>query len=206
MLSIKLEAPWYSWAKKAAKLFELDPDIIVGEVYELDGEDADYGIDIEVRNHEKFVALDRVLPSVKEFGNVRLIITLFDEENSNVNPDAALYETIFKGNPILDRVEDTVDHTGTHIGYVIFKPMVTQFFDDNLADYRGNWSGLAQDIAKDVFDNDFRGVYFCTTDLNEVKNDATAEVNKAPKEAKTEASKADSKADIKSKSGAKSVA
>ena len=200
MLSIKLEAPWYSWAKKAAKLFELDPDIIVGEVYELDGEDGDFGIDFEIRNHEKFVALDRVLPSVKEFGNVRLIITLFDEENSNVNPDAALYETIFKGNPILDRVEDTVDQTGTHIGYVIFKPTLTQFFDDNLADYRGNWSGLAQDIAKEVFDNNFRGVYFCTTDLNEVKNDVKNDV-------KAEALKADTpKADTKAKSGEKTVA
>ena len=204
MLSIKLEAPWYSWAKKAAKLFELDPDIIVGEVYELDGEDGDFGIDFEIRNHEKFVALDRVLPSVKEFGNVRLIITLFDEENSNVNPDAALYETIFKGNPILDRVEDTVDHTGTHIGYVIFKPMVTQFFDDNLADYRGNWSGLAQDIAKEVFDNNFRGVYFCTTDLNEVKNDVKNDVKA---DVKAEALKADTpKADTKAKSGEKTVA
>lgn len=200
MLSIKLEAPWYSWAKKAAKLFELDPDIIVGEVYELDGEDGDFGVDFEIRNHEKFVALDRVLPSVKEFGNVKLVITLFDEENSSVNPDATLYETIFKGNPILDRVEDTVDHTGTHIGYVIFKPTLTQFFDDNLADYRGNWSGLAQDIAKEVFDNNFRGVYFCTTDLNEVKNDAKNDV-------KAEAPKADTpKADTKAKSGEKTVA
>ena len=45
--------------------------------------------------------------------------------------------------------------------------MISQFFDDNLADYHGNWSGLAQDIAEDVFDNDFRGVYFCTADLKE---------------------------------------
>ena len=167
MLNVKLEAPWYTWRKKAAALFEADPDIIVGEVYEIDNDDVQYGVDIEVRNHEKFAALDRVLPNVKEFGNVRLAITLFDEENSAVNPDAALYETIFKGNPILDRVEDTVDHTGTRIGYVIFKPVVKQFFDDNLMDYHGNWSGLAQDIANDVFDNDFRGVYFCTADLKE---------------------------------------
>ncbi len=175
MLNIKLEAPWYTWRKKAAALFEGDPDIIVGEVYEIDSEDVQFGVDIEVRNHEKFVALDRVLPSVKEFGNVKLAITLFDEENSAVNPDAALYETIFKGNPIFDRIEDTVDHTGTHIGYVVFKPVISQFFDDNLGDYHGNWSGLAQDIAEDVFDNDFRGVYFCTADLKEATKTEAAD-------------------------------
>ena len=175
MLNIKLEAPWYTWRKKAAALFEGDPDIIVGEVYEIDSEDVQFGVDIEVRNHEKFVALDRVLPSVKEFGNVKLAITLFDEENSAVNPDAALYETIFKGNPIFDRIEDTVDHTGTHIGYVVFKPVISQFFDDNLGDYHGNWSGLAQDIANDVFDNDFRGIYFCTADIKEAAKTEAAD-------------------------------
>ena len=127
MLNIKLEAPWYTWRKKAAALFEGDPDIIVGEVYEIDDDDIAYSVSIEVRNHEKFIALDRVLPSVKEFGNVKMAITLFDEENSAVNPDAALYETIFKGNPIFDRIEDTVDHTGTHISYCVFKPVISQF-------------------------------------------------------------------------------
>ena len=164
MLNVKLEAPWFTWQKQAAKLFERDPDIIVGELYELDG-DCQYGIDIEVRDHEKFVALDRALPSVKEFGNIKVAITLFDEENASTNPDVTLYETIFRGNPILDRVEDKVDQTGTHIGYVIFKPEVLQFFDDNLQDINGNWSGLAQDIAGEVFDNGFRGVFFCTAEV-----------------------------------------
>ena len=130
------------------------------------------------------------LISVKEFGNVKLAITLFDEENSAVNPDAALYETIFKGNPIFDRIDDTVDHTGTHIGYVVFKPVISQFFDDNLSDYHGNWSGLAQDIANDVFDNDFRGVYFCTADLKEAaKADSVTDTTKADN-AKSDADKA----------------
>lgn len=169
MLSIKLEAPWHTHAKKLKALFERDPDINVGEVYEIDDAEISYGVDISVRNHKKFIALDRALPSVKEFGNVKLAINLFDEENASINPDAALYETIFKNNPILDRVEDVVDHTGTHVGYVIFKPEVVQFFDDNLASYNGNWSGLAQDIAEEVFDNDFRGIFFCTADVNEFK-------------------------------------
>ena len=163
MVNVKLEAPWYTHAKKLKALFERDPDITVGEIYEFpEGAEAQYGLDIEVRNHEKFVALDRALPSVKEFGNVKLAITLYDEENAAVNADISLYETIFAGNPILDRVEDVTDHTGTHLGYVIFKPEVIQFFDDDISSFSGKWSGLAQDIADEVF----RGVYFCTADVN----------------------------------------
>ena len=166
MLNVKLEAPWYTHAKKIKALFGRDPDIEVGEVYDLpEGSEAQYGLDIEVRNHEKFIALDRVMPEVKEFGNVKLAITLYDEENASINPDAALYETLFAGNPVLDRVEDKLDHTGTQVGYVIFKPEVLQFFDDDISSHKGLWSGLAQDIAQEVFENDFRGVYFCTAEV-----------------------------------------
>ena len=167
MLKVSLEAPWQTFAKKLKVLFDRDPKIIVSDVYEVGDDDIQYGIDIEVRDHDKFVALDRVLPSVRTFGGVNLAITLYDEENSGVNPDVALYETIFKDNPILKEVRDVVDSTGTRIGYVIFNPEVMQFFDDNLVDYKGNWSGLAQDIAREVFDNDFRGVYFYTADVSE---------------------------------------
>ena len=167
MVKVALEAPWYTYQKKVKALFERDKDIIVGDIYQPDGEDGAYALDIEVRNHEKFVALDRVLPDVIEFGNVRLNIVLFDEENSDINPDVVLYETIFKDNPIVKKIIDVVDPAGVHHGYVCVEPEVIQFFDDDLTDYKGNWSGLAQDIAREVFDNDFRGVFFCTADKTE---------------------------------------
>ena len=176
MLKVSLEAPWQTFAKKLKALFERDPQIKVSDVYEIDDDDVQYGIDIEIRNSEKYKALDRVLPSVKSFGGVSLAITLYDEENAGLNSDAALYETIFNGNPILKEVKDVVDHTGSHIGYVVFNPEVIQFFDDDLSSYNGKWSGLAQDIAKDVFDNDFRGVYFCTADVNEGKEAENAAI------------------------------
>ncbi len=167
MLNLKLEAPWYTFQKKLAALFERDVDIKVGDIYECDAEDVQYCLDIEVRKHEKFVALDRVLPDVKEFGNVKLAITLYDEENNADNPDIALYKTIFEGNPILQDIKEIIDPAGVSHVYVQFKPEVIQFFDDDISDYNGNWSGLAQSIAQEVFDNDYRGVYFCTAAINE---------------------------------------
>ena len=168
MMKFAIEAPWYTFQKKVKALFEQDPDIEVGDVIEQEDDRTDYVFSIEVKNHEKFLALDRVLPKVRTFGNVTLGIMIFDEENVGDNVDRiALYETIFTGNPIVKDVKDVTDFAGTRHGFIRFKPEVIQFFDDNIADFSGNWSGLAQDIAMEVFDQEMAGIHFCTADKNE---------------------------------------
>lgn len=159
MIKFDLEAPWQRFAKMLKALFERDPDITVGEICE--DENEDYVVDIEVRNHEKFLALDRLLPGSKDFGMVTLRLALYDEENRAVDP-AELFRTLFRGNPILREVITRPDPAGVAWNYVVFEPEVIQFFDDNLADYQGNWSGLAQDIAPEVFEGNAGGVHFCT--------------------------------------------
>lgn len=167
MLHITLDSPWETFKKMVWALFEKDPEIVVNELVEGD-DDSNYVLNIEVKNHAKFEALDRVIPQYKVFGNVVLKIVLFDEENAGINPGIQLYETIFKGNPILEDVKNLVDVVGVSHGYVRFKPEVVQFFDDNLADYSGNWSGLAEDIARELFENDSTGMYFCTAAKNTI--------------------------------------
>ena len=171
MMKLAIEAPWYTFQKKVKALFEQDPDITVGEIYEPGDGSVNYAFDMEIRNHEKFLALDRVLPKVRAMGNVTLGICLFDEEN-DLGEDGAveLYKTIFDGNPIVKDIKDVRDMTGTRHGFVRFCPSVVQFFDDNLNDYSGNWSGLAQDIAAEVFDGEFRGIHFCTAGVNEAED------------------------------------
>lgn len=159
-MNVNIEAPWYTFNKKLKALFEKDADIVVSEVYESDG-DTDYAFDIEVKNHEKFVALDRLMPSIKVFGNVSLGIVLYDEENQE-NDVLGLFETLFKGNPIFNSTKSSVDPAGMAWNYVVFNPDVIQFYDDNLADYCGNYNGLAQDVATEVFEENSRGVFFCT--------------------------------------------
>lgn len=168
MKNLKLEAPWYTYQKKVKALFDRDPQIRVGEVIEPENGSVDYRFNIEVRDHEKFLALDRVFPKTVTFGNVKLGIFLYDEENANATDEAfSLYETIFRGNPIVKDVRLAADHTGTKHGFVRFQPEVIQFFDDDLYDYNGNWSGLAQDIAREVFKDENRGIHFCTASLKE---------------------------------------
>ena len=161
------EAPWYTYRKKLNALFQEDPDIIVSDIYETEDGEVPFGIDIEVLDHEKFVALDRILPKVKTFGNVSVGITLFDEENTcDADIGLELFETIFKGNPIVKDFKDAVDLSGTRHGFVRFRPEVIHFFHDDISDYNGNWSGLAQDIAREVFE-DARGIHFCTASVDE---------------------------------------
>ena len=168
MSKLNIEAPWYEYQKKVKALFERDADFVVGEVYRPEGGAVDYAFDIEIYDHNKYLAMDRVLPSIREFGNVTLGICLFDRENNEgADTDIELYRTIFNGNPIVKDIRTVVDRTGSTHGYVRFMPEVIQFFHDDLSDFNGNWSGLAQDIAREIFEGENFGVHFCTAGVNE---------------------------------------
>lgn len=188
MMNLTIEAPWYTFQKKVKALFGGDPDIKVGEVIEQEDGRSDYAFCIEVRNYEKFLALDRLLPKIREFGNITLGIMLFNKENANTEIDRiALYGTLFEGNPIVKDIKNVSDFTGTRHGFIRFKPEVIQFPDDNIDDYSGNWSGLAQDIAREVFDHEMFGIHFCTADVNEAAN--AVEASKPDKKDKIGTSK-----------------
>ena len=163
----RLEAPWYTFRKKLNALFEFDPQVTVGDVRESDIEGVDYILEIEVTNHDKCAALDRALRYEKHFGNVVLRIKLIDKEGESENQDVNLYRTIFSGNPIVKDIRQLTDFAGVVHSYVRFQPEVVQFFDDDISDYNGNWTGLAKDIADSVFEKDHHGVNFCTADLRE---------------------------------------
>lgn len=159
-MSTRLTPPWYIYQKQVKALFEHDPQIIVGEVYQQEN-GKDYAFDIEVRSHEKFLALDRLLIRFKLFGNVALSINLFDEENANRDAAIDVCRALFDGNPIVESVEDIVDLAGAHHGFVVFEPKVIQYYADDLRDINGNETTLAQDIAREMF-KDLDGVNFCT--------------------------------------------
>jgi len=160
MLKLTLEAPWENFNKKVKALFAGDPDITVGDVYETDG-DTDFAFDIEVKKHDKYIALDRLLPGIKVYGNVTLGIVLYDEENTATDT-LGLFNTLFAGNPIVSDFKTRKDPAGVDWNYVLFAPEVVQFFDDDIGDYYGNWTGLAEDIAREVFAENSLGVNFCT--------------------------------------------
>lgn len=181
MMKLRIEAPWYTFQKKVKALFDKDPDITVNDVVESDNDEEDYSFDILIKNHEKFIAMDRLLPKLRKFGNVILKVYIYDMENSNdVNPVLSLYRTLFDKNPIVKDIVENVDPTGTAHDYVRFQPEVIQFFDDDLSDYSGNWNGLAQDIARELFDRSYWKIGFCTADLRENETGVTKPLGEWP--------------------------
>ena len=162
-----LSAPWYTFGKMVKALFERDPEIEVFDVEQCDpDEDEDYSLAIGVKNHAKYIALDRAIPHQKVWGNVILRIDVLDATDADTDQSVELFKTIFAGNPILRDIKTRTDEAGYVWNYCIFEPEVIQFWNDDLSDYSGNWNGLAQDIADEVFTDKY-AMNFCTADKGE---------------------------------------
>ena len=170
---IKVSAPWFEYGRKLKTLFQGEPDIIVDMPYRYCEDDINKGlmtngyvIDILVRNHNKFLAMDKSLPKEKFFGNVRVRINIYDTENSELKDTSPseLIKVLFKDNPNVDDILELSDFSGTTHTFVIFKPEVKQFYNDDISSPNGLWSGLEQDIAKEIFsETNLSFVHFCTS-------------------------------------------
>ena len=162
MENYKISPPWVTYHKKLMALFEGDPEIQVEPI--IPESDGVYTVNIVVYSHKKYCALAAVLKNEVVFGNVTLKILLYDKENNTVVLDPIeLYKVIFKDNEKVDEIREVEDVTGVHHCFVMFKPEVTQFFNDNFYDLNGLWSGLASDIAIEVLAENCPQIHFCTS-------------------------------------------
>ena len=161
MAMLKLSSPWVIFYREVNAMFEHDDEIHV-----LFDEDANE-IKLFVDNATKADALTRLLPTVKQFGNVELKLTVipadggkpqFEMDNLDIDE---LFELAFEGNEAYCFSETIHGIIMNNVTYVIWKKEVVQYFTDNIGDYHGITSILYQDIARDIFYN-LEGVYFCT--------------------------------------------
>lgn len=169
-MAVKLAPPWSTYNKMVKVLLDDDPDINVSGLFESDGDekDYDYAFNIEVKDQNKFLALNKVLDPYVEFGNVVLKQILVDKTEEGKNPYVELYETIFTGNPHLKDIKEVKDPAGVIHCYVRFEPEVLQFYNDDLTDYNGNRSCLAENVAYEIFSKHLDpSVNFCTADIRE---------------------------------------
>ena len=148
----KLSAPWATYCRKLEALFREDSEVTVKSGA------SDHSVTLFVENPLKAEAIRALLPSEVPFGNVTLTIDVVPAELKK--DPSSIVRAAFKGN----RAVSTVMHvstplTGDH-DYVMFKPDVVQFFNDDLGDPNGNESTLYQDIARELVQ--LNGVNFCT--------------------------------------------
>lgn len=166
MMSVrtKLSPPWIWYVNLLEQLF--DPDPLIAFNFDYQGDDGPV-VTLATTDPDKAAALDKLLPEVKTFGNVKLSIMIDSPTISNrAFPRAKeLFETAFKGNPIFKGAISPCDDGYYYFDftYVLFKKAVVQFFNDNLNDAHGIVSTLYQDIASIVFEEaNLPGVYYCT--------------------------------------------
>lgn len=153
MDKVNLSAPWYTYVNELRALFGEDEEIsIVFDSLAMD-------VQLFVDNQKKADALTQLLPVEKEFGDVKLKITVIP---TDVLGDSVvdLMGAAFEGNPVLARICTSSSLLGSFT-YAVFRKEVVQFYNDQLDDINGNKSMLYQDVAKDVLKA--RGdIFYCT--------------------------------------------
>lgn len=159
---LKISPPWITYINKLQALFDGDPQIACN----VNQSAAGPSIVLACNNGDKVTALQRLLPTEKQFGNVTLTIGV-DGVPSNIAfpTPKALFDTAFSGNPAYAYSLSPSDegYWFFSMTYVVFKNCVVQFFNDNLNDCHGLISTLYQDIAAEIFeDAGLSGVYYNT--------------------------------------------
>jgi len=152
MENVKLSPPWITFVNEVKALFADDYDVKV--LYD----ENDYSLKLYVEDSRKADALTQLLPESKEFGNVKLTITVVPANTEKTVVD--LFNDAFIGNPAVSFTQSFDTPFGT-VNYVVFQNKVVQFFNDQMDDINGNKSMLFEQIAKDVFGTD-KKVFFCT--------------------------------------------
>lgn len=157
-IEVKLSTPWTIFMEKMKKLFEGDKDITV--TYD----DTDiHMIKVLVDSQDKYEALVKLLPTMKEFGNVKVLINVVPSNKTKTRRE--LFETLFKDNPAFSNIVTRKIMGDSTVDYIMFKPRVAQYYADNLSDPYGNNSELYADIAREVFEDNGGTMY--STDLTE---------------------------------------
>ena len=154
MSNLDIAPPWVTYAERLNAFFKNDPDVRV-ELLE-----DKHTVNLYVENAVKAEALANILVTEVVFGNVTLYINVIPANN------AASQENFFRqalaGNEAVAAIENVDVVGGGQASYILFKPHVVQYFNDNIADYHGITSTLYQDIAKEIFNLDAPGIFFCT--------------------------------------------
>ena len=148
-----LSSPWITYYRKLEALFENDPNV------QVKFDEDDLVIRLYVIGTDKADALTRLLPNKVTFGNVEVTISVIPANGEKTRAD--LLKEAFDGNPNFAYAM-TVEGVMTNpISYVVFKPEVCQFWNDNLHDPHGLVSDLYENIAREIFTED-GGICFTT--------------------------------------------
>ena len=161
---LKILPPWSIYIKKIEALFDGDPLIACNVDY------SEPSIVLSCNNGDKVAALQKILPTEYEFGNVKLKIVVDGvPSNRAFTSKVELFDVAFKGNPVyaysICPAEEGYQWFAST--YVVFKNHVVQVFADNLNDCHGVISCLYQDIADEILTGEATNGVFYNTDVEQ---------------------------------------
>lgn len=149
---MKQVSPWINLYREYEALFHQDPDIKVT------WEDETKTIKLYVDNNVKAEALAKLLPMSRVYGTVTVNIAVI---NSNgVGGKENLLRDAFSGNMAFEEIITGDNPMTSDTLFVVFKPDVIQYKNDNLFSFNGLRTTVYEDIARDIFE--IPGVYFNT--------------------------------------------
>lgn len=151
---VNLVTPWGEYFNKLEAFFKEDDDVRV----EYDNEAT--VIKIYVEGDAKADALSKLLPTSKKFGNVEVKINVIPANPLDTSR-ISLFRRALEGNKAVADIETVSGVSSNDFSFVIFKPEVVQYYNDDLSDFNGICSTLYQDLAKELF-GETEGCYFCT--------------------------------------------
>lgn len=161
-IRLKVAPPWITMINKIMALFGDDPQIKCN----VNDSGKEPSITLACNNGDKVTALQQILPTEFEFGNVILKVNIDGTpSNRKFKNKKELFETVFEKNPVFAYAVSPVndDYSWFSAVYIVFKKTVVQFFNDNLNDCHGIISTLYQDIAEEILTGEaVDGVYFNT--------------------------------------------
>lgn len=142
---LKLQPPWKTYYSKINAIFEKDPEIRV----EYNENNSTPKVTLYVENAAKAEALQELLGTEKKFGTITLTIDVIPA-NMALKSQNDLLKIALDGNPIVNQIT-TFDVFGGDFTFCEFKKEVIQFPNDDFSDLYGNYNGLAEDIAREIF-------------------------------------------------------
>ena len=161
-IRLKILPPWTIMIRKFEALFDGDSQIACNTNFA----GTHPSIVLACNNGDKVAALQKLLPSEINFGNITLQIGIDGiPSNRAFTSKIELFDTAFKGNPAYAYSVCPAEEGYQWIGstYVVFKNHVVQFAADNLNDCHGIISTHYQDIAEEILTGEATsGVYYNT--------------------------------------------
>ena len=146
MAQFRVSPPWITHIHYIESIFGDDPDVTVISNEEL------RQVRLFVDGADKADAIAKLIKKKVAFGDETLTIEVVPCNDDTL---ASTVRKAFAGNDAIARI---IDGSGSAVPFyddrvfVLFKPEVVQFFNDNLTDFYGNENTLYHLIAREVFD------------------------------------------------------